>query len=67
MNGAYEFGGKSLNDYLLSGPFHMNRVWDVRARFRRGIYVLACDVESMFLNIRVDEEGGDPKFLRVLF
>ena len=67
MNGAYEFNGKSLNDFLMPGPSRMNKVWDVLARSRRGLYVLACDIESMFLNIRVDEAGGDPKYLRVLF
>ena len=36
-------------------------------RSRRGLYVLACNVESMFLNIQVDKEGGDPTYLRVLF
>ena len=66
MNGAYEFEGRCINDFLLPGPSRMNRLCDVLVRFRRGLYVLACDIESMFLNIRVDEKE-DPKYLRVLF
>ena len=67
LNGAYEFGGRSINDYLMTGPSRMKRVWDVLARSRRGLYILACDIESMFLNIRVDASAGDPLYLRVLF
>ena len=67
LNGAYEFEGRSINDYLMTGPSRMKRVWDVLARSRRGLYLLACDIESMFLNIRVDISGGDPRYLRVLF
>ena len=65
MNGAYEFNGKCINDYLMPGPSRMNKVWDVMVRSRRGLYLIACDVESMFLNIRVEEE--DARFLRVIF
>ena len=67
MNGAYEFKGQCINDFLMPGPSRMNRVWDVMARSRRKLYLLACDVESMFLNIRVDEEQEDPLYLRALF
>ena len=67
LNGASEFGGKCINDFLLAGPSRMNKLWDVLVRSRRCLYVLACDIESMFLNIKVDEEGGDPRYLRLLF
>ena len=65
MNGAFEFDGKCINDFLMPGPSRMNKVWDVMARSRRGLHLIACDVESMFLNIRVGK--GDAPFLRVLF
>ena len=29
MKGAYEFDGKSINDFLMTGPSRMNKVWDV--------------------------------------
>ena len=67
MNGAYEFGGKCINDYLMPGPSRMNKVWEVMVKSRRKLYVLACDVESMFLNIRVDDKQDDPLYLRALF
>ena len=67
MNGAHEFGGRCINDYLMPGPSRMNKVWEVMVRSRRKLYVLACDVESMFLNIRVDEKQEDPLYLRALF
>ena len=67
MNGAYCSNRRSINDYLLTGPSRMNCVWDVLAWSGRGLSLLACDVESMFLNIRVDKEQEDPKFLSTLF
>ena len=67
LNGASEFGGRCINDFLLAGPSRMNKLWDILVRSRRCLYVLACDIESMFLNIKVDEEGGDPRYLRLLF
>ena len=67
MNGAYEFHGQCINDFLMPGPSRMNKVWDVMMKSRRKLYLLACDVESMFLNIRVSEEQQDPLYLRALF
>ena len=65
VNGKFQFGQKSINDYLLSGPNVMNRLADVLIRFRHHKYVLTCDVSHMFLRIGVPEK--DRRFLRFFF
>ena len=62
INGAYEFEGKCINDYLLSGESLMNNIHDVLVRFRAGRYVVTGDVSQMFLQVQVKEE--DQPFLR---
>lgn len=62
INGAYEYAGKCINDYLLKGESLMNHIHDVLIRFRTGKYVLTGDVSQMFLRIKVSEE--DQPFLR---
>ena len=65
VNGKFEFNGKCINDYLLSGPNVMNRLADVLIRFRYHKYVLTCDVSNMFLRVKVPEK--DRRFLRFFF
>ena len=62
VNGKFEFEGRSINDYLLSGPNVMNRLADVLLRFRYHKYVLTCDIANMFLRVKVPEK--DRKYLR---
>ena len=62
VNGKFEFGGKSINDYLLSGPNVMNKLADVLIRFRYHKYVLTCDISNMFLRVKVPEK--DRQYLR---
>ena len=65
MNGAKTFEGKSLNDFLLPGPNKMNNLADVLVRFRENPYVLTCNVQNMFLGIRLALVDRD--YLRVFY
>ena len=65
MNGKFQFQGKCINDYLLSGPNVMNRLAEVLIRFRHHKYVLTCDVSNMFLRVKVPLE--DRRYLRFFF
>ena len=65
VNGARTFGGKSLNDYLETGPNLMNDLSDILLRLRRQKYVVCCDMQNMFLNIKVSPE--DRRFLRLFY
>ena len=65
VNGKYEFNGKSINDFLLSGPNVMNKLSDVLVRFRYHKYVITCDVSNMFLRVHVPLK--DQKYLRFFF
>ena len=65
VNGKFQFNGKCINDYLLSGPNVMNRLAEVLIRFRHHKYVLTCDVSNMFLRVKVPPK--DRKFLRFFF
>ena len=64
VNGARTFGGKSLNDYLETGPNLTNDLSDILLRLRRQKWVV-CDMQNMFLNIKVTPE--DRKFLRLFY
>ena len=59
MNGAKEFGGRSLNDFLLPGPNRMNNLAYVLIRFRRHPFVLTVDIQHMFLGILVTPADQD--------
>ena len=65
MNGAKEFGGRSLNNFLLPGPNRMNNLADVLIRFRRHPFVLTCDIQHMFLGILVAPVDRD--YLRIFY
>ena len=65
VNGARVFGGKCLNDYLETGPNLMNDLADILLRIRRQKWVMCCDMQNMFLNIKVSPK--DRKFLRLFF
>ena len=65
MNGAKEFKGKSLNDFLLPGPNKMNNLADVLLLFRRHPHVLTCDIRNMFLGIQVSP--NDREYLKVFY
>ena len=65
VNGARVFGGKCLNDYLEVGPNLMNDLTDILLLIRRGKWVVCCDMQNMFLNIKVSPR--DRKYLRLFY
>ena len=42
-----------INDRLLPGPSMINHIFDVLCRFRMGNWAFTCDVQTMYLNVRV--------------
>ncbi len=54
VNGARVFGNKSLNDYLEVGPNLMNDLLDILLLIRKHQWVVCCDMQNMFLNIKVN-------------
>ena len=65
VDGARRFKGVSINDRLLPGPSLINHIFDVLCRFRLGRYAFTCDVQTMYLNVRVNL--ADRKFLGMFF
>ena len=65
VNGARVFGGKCLNDYLEVGPNLMNDLSDILLLLQREKFVVCCDMQNMFLNIRVSPK--DRKYLRLFY
>ena len=65
VNGVRNFGGKCLNDYLEVGPNLMNDLSDILLFLRRQKWVVCCDMQNMFLNIKVTPK--DRKFLRLFY
>ena len=55
----------SLNDCLEKGPCMLPKIFDIIVRFRCFKYVVTSDIQSAFLNIRVNERDRD--FLRFLW
>lgn len=62
---ASTFKGTSLNNVLLQGPDLTNSLIGVLLRFRQEPVAIMADVESMFHQVRVNEE--DRNFLRFLW
>ena len=65
VDGARKFREVCINDRLLPGPSLIHKVFDVMCRMRIGRYAFTCDVQAMYLNVRVAEE--DRKFLGMFF
>lgn len=59
-----EFQGESLNRHLLQGPDLTNTLIGVLSRFRQEKTAFLCDIESVFLQVRVSEIHRD--YLRFL-
>ena len=54
-----EYGGVSLNDYLLTGPNLMNGMVGVMLRFRKEEVALMADIQSMFCQFFMEESCRD--------
>lgn len=62
---AAKINGKSLNDFLYTGPNLYNDLLDITIRFREGKYFVKSDVMEMFHQIQICPE--DRPALRFLF
>ena len=60
-----KFGGTSLNDQLLQGPYLTNSLVGVLTRFRQEPVAFMADIEAMFYQVQVPPEQRD--FLRFLW
>ena len=65
VNGARKFKGECLNDFLETGSNLMTDLSELLLRIRRHRFVVCCDLEQMFLNIKVAPE--DQKYLRMFY
>ena len=65
FDSAVRYGGRSLNDMLLSGPNLTNNLLGVLIRFRRDQYAISADIEQMFYRFLVNIEHRD--WLRFLW
>ena len=62
FNAARPFHGKALNDYLVAGPNNLCDIGRVLLQFRLRAYTYTCDVQQMYMFIRVAQQ--DRKYLR---
>ncbi len=60
-----EYQGELSNRHLLQGPVLTNTLTGVLCRFRQEKVAFTCDIESMFHQVRVNEEHRD--YLRFLW
>ena len=60
-----QFEDESLNKHFLQGPDLTNNLSGVLYRFRREPVAIMCEIESMFYQVKVAEEGRD--LLRLLW
>ena len=65
VNGARKFKGECLNDFLEPGSNLMNDLSELILRIRRHRYLVCCDLQNMFLNIKVAPE--DKPYLRMFY
>lgn len=59
FDGSAVYSGVSINQQLLQGPDHNNRLRGVLLRFRAGLVGFAADIESMFHNFHLNPEDKD--------
>ena len=65
VDGSRKFSGVCLNDRLLAGPSMINHVFDVLCRMRMGEHAFTCDVQTMYLNVKV--RPADRKYLGMYY
>ena len=62
---AAKFKNSSLTEQLLKGPDHTNNLVGVLLRFRQELFAFACDITSMFHQVKVTPRDCD--YLRFLW
>ena len=65
VDGARRFSGICINDRLLPGPSLIHHIFDILCRMRIGKYAMTCDVQSMYLNVKV--KPNDRGYLCMFF
>ena len=59
VDGARRFNGTYINAKLLPGPKLIQNILDILIRFRQGVFALTCDINAMYLNVKVPEHDQD--------
>ena len=59
VDGARKFSQVCINDNLLPGPSLIHHVFDILCKMRIGNHAMTCDVQLMYLNVKVpkDDQG----------
>ena len=65
FDASARFKGAALNDFLHTGPDHMNSLLGILLRFRREPIAFTCDIQQMFHNFLVTPQHRD--YLRFLW
>ena len=65
VDGARKFAGTCINDRLLAGPSLKYHIFDVLCRMRLGNYAVTCDVQTMYLKVKV--APNDQAYLGLFF
>ena len=59
FDAASKFKGKSLNDYLITGPDLLNNLVGILIRFRENPIAIVADIEAMYHQINLVESDTD--------
>ena len=65
VDGARKFNGTCINDHLLTGPKLIQSIWSVLIRFRQNSHAFTCDINAMYLNVKVPVQ--DQPFLCMFY
>ena len=65
LDAKAEFKGKSLNDFILTGPKVSNDIDEVLLKFRLKKVAFTADISEMFLQIKMPEE--DQKYFQMIW
>ena len=56
VDGARRFNNSCINDRLMPGQKLIQNIFDILVRFRQGRFAFTCDINAMYLNVRVSPE-----------
>ena len=65
VDGARRFSSICINDNLLPGPSLIHHVFDILCKMRLGNHAMTCDVQLMYLNVKVPKQ--DQKYLCIFY